>query len=161
MGKPFNKQYRGRGGSSYRGRGRGRGGASGAATILETEKDGTRDSDKAEDSKQSDALDEKLGFPKYQEGPPKVGWLVNMQQVIPFPRSSRDLIAQYLVASLQTLVTGEGTASGQAAVDFYFIQEDGGMFKSTICYEPYFYIACRVSRVPSSSLTHLLMHARP
>lgn len=36
-------------------------------------------------------------------------------------------------------------------VDYYFIQEDGGMFKSTICYEPYFYIACRVRDVLSCS----------
>ena len=95
MGKPFNKQYRGRGGTSYRGRGRGRGGASGGAPILATEKDGTRDSEKLEDSKQIDALDEKLGFSKYQEGPAKVGWLVNMQQVISFPPNSRDLDTQY------------------------------------------------------------------
>lgn len=34
--------------------------------------------------------------------------------------------------------------SGKAAVDFYFIQDDGGMFKCTYQYEPYFYIACKV-----------------
>ena len=34
--------------------------------------------------------------------------------------------------------------SGKAAVDFYFIQDDGGMFKCTFQYEPYFYIACKV-----------------
>ena len=33
---------------------------------------------------------------------------------------------------------------GKAAVDFYFIQDDGGMFKCTMHYEPYFYIACKV-----------------
>lgn len=33
---------------------------------------------------------------------------------------------------------------GKAAVDFYFIQDDGGMFKCTLQYEPYFYIACKV-----------------
>lgn len=31
-----------------------------------------------------------------------------------------------------------------AAVDFYFIQDDGGMFKATMPYEPYFYVGCRV-----------------
>ena len=35
-------------------------------------------------------------------------------------------------------------AGGKAAVDFYFIQDDGGMFKCTLQYEPYFYIACKV-----------------
>lgn len=34
--------------------------------------------------------------------------------------------------------------SGKAAVDFYFIQDDGGMFKCTFQYEPYFCIACKV-----------------
>lgn len=45
----------------------------------------------------------------------------------------------------QTLQLDESTSSGRAGVDFYFIQDDGDMFKSTICYEPYFYLACRVS----------------
>ena len=35
---------------------------------------------------------------------------------------------------------------GKAAVDFYFIQDDGGMFKCTLQYEPYFYIACKVRK---------------
>lgn len=35
-------------------------------------------------------------------------------------------------------------ASGLAAVDYYFIQDDGGMFKATIAYEPYFFVTCRV-----------------
>lgn len=35
---------------------------------------------------------------------------------------------------------------GKAAVDFYFIQDDGGMFKCTLQYEPYFHIACKVRR---------------
>jgi len=35
--------------------------------------------------------------------------------------------------------------SGRAGVDYYFIQDDGGMFKVTLLYEPYFYIACKVS----------------
>lgn len=30
-------------------------------------------------------------------------------------------------------------------MDFYFIQNDGGSFKATIPYEPYFYVTCRVS----------------
>lgn len=34
--------------------------------------------------------------------------------------------------------------SGRAGVDYYFIQDDGGMFKVTLLYEPYFYIACKV-----------------
>ena len=50
-----------------------------------------------------------------------------------------------LLNSEQTLLQSTSHASGQNAVDFYFIQEDGGMFKATIPYEPYFYVTCRVS----------------
>lgn len=32
---------------------------------------------------------------------------------------------------------------GLAAVDYYFIQDDGGSFKVSIPYEPYFYLTCR------------------
>lgn len=50
---------------------------------------------------------------------------------------------------------------GKAAVDYYFIQDDGGMFKCTYFYEPYFYIACTVSpytvlKVSPLNLTHAL-----
>jgi len=34
---------------------------------------------------------------------------------------------------------------GKAAIDLYFIQDDGGMFKTTIPFEPYFYVGCKVS----------------
>ena len=44
----------------------------------------------------------------------------------------------------QTLVKDADWPGGKAAVDFYFIQDDGGMFKCTYLYEPYFYIACKV-----------------
>lgn len=40
----------------------------------------------------------------------------------------------------------------KAGVDYYFIQDDGAMFKSTISYEPYFYIATRVRFSLSLSL---------
>jgi hypothetical protein len=44
----------------------------------------------------------------------------------------------------QTLVQSSTHPTGLAAVDFYFIQDDGGMFKATVPYEPYFYVTCRV-----------------
>jgi hypothetical protein len=47
----------------------------------------------------------------------------------------------------QTLIKDADWPSGKAAVDFYFIQDDGGMFKCTLLYEPYFYIACKVSYI--------------
>jgi len=45
---------------------------------------------------------------------------------------------------IQTLVKDPEWPAGKAAVDYYFIQDDGGMFKVTYVYEPYFYIACKV-----------------
>lgn len=70
----------------------------------------------------NDEVDEKLGFPRVQEGPRKEGWLVNMHP---------------------TLTKDADWPSGKAAIDFYFLQDDGGMFKCTFQYEPYFYIACK------------------
>lgn len=46
--------------------------------------------------------------------------------------------------SVQTLMKDADWPGGKAAVDYYFIQDDGGMFKCTLQYEPYFYIACKV-----------------
>lgn len=114
MGKPFNKfnaAARGQQRASWRGRGRGRGrGGHTGGTILKTEQDGTRMDDRQEDSKVSphertdltnetssnaflslslkkvwDQLDEKLGFPKFSQGSPQQGWLVNMKEVKRFP----------------------------------------------------------------------------
>ena len=47
--------------------------------------------------------------------------------------------------AFKTLVKDPDWPSGRAAVDYYFIQDDGGMFKCTFQYEPYFLIACKVS----------------
>ena len=51
----------------------------------------------------------------------------------------------------QTLLTSESSPGGTAAVDFYFIQDDGGTFKATVPYEPYFFLTCRVSTVISET----------
>ena len=50
-------------------------------------------------------------------------------------------------ASGQTLVRDPDWPGGRAAVDYYFIQDDGGMFKCTLQYEPYFHISCKVNPV--------------
>ena len=47
---------------------------------------------------------------------------------------------------------------GRAAVDYYFIQEDGRMFKCTMNYEPYFYISC-VVRPPWRTISSRLRAA--
>ena len=48
-----------------------------------------------------------------------------------------------LIISKTTLKDSEWP-SGKAAVDYYFIQDDGGMFKATMVYEPYFFISTKV-----------------
>ena len=49
------------------------------------------------------------------------------------------------LAFVKTLAKDDEYPQGRAAVDYYFIQDDGGMFKSTLLYEPYFYVSCKVS----------------
>ncbi|KAK4155667.1 hypothetical protein C8A00DRAFT_13335 [Chaetomidium leptoderma] len=69
-------------------------------------------------------IDENMGFSRYDAGRKREGWLVNIQATsIDDPR-----------------VPGGG---GRAALDGYFIEEDGSTFKATVEFEPYFLIACR------------------
>lgn len=69
-------------------------------------------------------IDESMGFARYESGRRREGWLVNVQ-----PTSIED-----------ARVPGGG---GRAALDCYFIEEDGATFKATVEFEPYFVIACR------------------
>ncbi|KAF9008656.1 DUF1744-domain-containing protein [Hymenopellis radicata] len=61
-------------------------------------------------------------FERIAQGGRKEGWLVNMHA---------------------TLLKDADYPSGKAAVDYYFLEDDGNMFKATYAYEPYFYIACK------------------
>jgi DNA polymerase epsilon subunit 1 len=74
-----------RGGSSWRGgrgRGRGRGGGHGGeGSAPKREDDGTQLAEKFERSALNDEIDEKLGFPRIQEGARREGWLVNLHPV--------------------------------------------------------------------------------
>lgn len=146
----FAGSRRGRGSSRYgyrgngsfrggRGRGRGRGGAP-AETQPQREDDGTQLAERFEQVRISDDVDEKLGFARIQEGTRREGWLINMHPVGVYILLADLFLSQYV----QTLVKDADWQSGKAAVDFYFVQDDGGMFKCTYQYEPYFYIACKV-----------------
>lgn len=106
---------------SYRGRGRGRGGAQAGPAPARGD-DGTQLEERFENVRIYDEIDAKLGFSRVEEGTQRDGWLVNMHP---------------------TVVKTEEWATGKAAVDYYFIQDDGGMFKCTMAYEPYFQIACK------------------
>ncbi|KAK0609919.1 hypothetical protein B0T17DRAFT_545527 [Bombardia bombarda] len=69
-------------------------------------------------------IDENMGFARYDAGRKREGWLVNAQ-----PTSIDD-----------PRISGGG---GRAALDCYFIEEDGSTFKATVEYDPYFLVACR------------------
>ncbi|KAG7095213.1 hypothetical protein E1B28_005988 [Marasmius oreades] len=114
-----NTRFRG----GFRGRGgRGRGGFSKRSDGLRREEDGTHLAERFERVKLNDEIDEKLGFPGVQEGVVREGWLVNMHP---------------------TTIKDPDWPGGKSAVEYYFIQDDGSMFKSAFVYEPYFQIACK------------------
>ncbi|KAL4079949.1 hypothetical protein V8B97DRAFT_1928963 [Scleroderma yunnanense] len=121
--------YRGgfRGNTSFRGgRGRGRGATNGRAPVEQPapqrEDDGSQLVERFEQVRLNDEIDAKLGFERIQEGQQREGWLINMHP---------------------TLIKDPDYPGGRAAVDFYFITDEGGSFKCTMQYEPYFQIACK------------------
>ena len=66
-----------------RGRGRGRGGSNTSRpdAVLSRDDEGTKLSERFEQVRVNDEIDEKLGFARIQEGPKKEGWLINMHPV--------------------------------------------------------------------------------
>lgn len=90
-----------------------------SGTLLSTE--GTSTEEKFERVRLGNQIDEAMGFPRYESGPRKVGWMINMHS---------------------TIVEVEGTG-GKAAVDYYFLDGLGESFKATVIYDPYFLIACK------------------
>ena len=84
-GANFRGNFRGRSGG-FRGRGtRGRGGRGARGTpagpALAREDDGGKAEERFEQVRIEDEIDERLGFARFQEGPKRVGWLVNMHPV--------------------------------------------------------------------------------
>lgn len=97
-------------------------GQRGAQTFAaSTRAEGTSADEKAERTLLAQQIDESMGFVRYESGRKKEGWLVNVQP---------------------TTLALESDG-GRAALDCYFIEEDGQTFKATIEYEPYFLIAVR------------------
>lgn len=92
-------------------------------------------------SSKIDDIDSVMGFDRYtapqysgrmdpsdlERIPGRVGWLANMHPT---------LISQETLTN-----TSSSSNTGIAGVDFYFLDEEGGSFKSTITYDPYFFIA--------------------
>lgn len=114
------------------------------------EDDGTQLAERFERVTLNDEVDERLGFERVDQGPRREGWLINMHTV---SRRRLHIIASNRI-DFQTLLKDPDWPGGRAAVDFYFIQDDGGMFKCTFQYEPYFLIACKVCPI-SNCFFHL------
>ncbi|KAI4151633.1 MAG: hypothetical protein LQ340_003390 [Diploschistes diacapsis] len=68
------------------------------------------------------SIDERMNFARYESGRKRVGWLCNMHS---------------------TSVEDSKVPGGRAAVDYYFLEDDGGSFKATVEYDPYFLVAVR------------------
>ncbi|KAI8985142.1 hypothetical protein BDB01DRAFT_896693 [Pilobolus umbonatus] len=70
-----------------------------------------------------ETIEQRFGFDRYQEGPERLGWLINMHM---------------------TIVKDADWPGGKSAVDYYFINDNCETFKATMKYSPYFYIGCKV-----------------
>jgi DNA polymerase epsilon subunit 1 len=88
-----------------------------------TNESSSRD-ERVESTRFSNEIDRKMGFERYEGGKKeRIGWLINMHT---------------------TMIIDEDKGGQKSAVDFYFLDEDGGGFKTTLQYNPYFLIACKV-----------------
>lgn len=85
----------------------------------------TSQNEKLQATRFAHTIDETMGFARYDSGKKKTGWLCNMHS---------------------TSIEDEKFPGGRAAVDYYFLEEDGDTFKATVEYDPYFLIAVRKSK---------------
>lgn len=120
-GQPFRRLGR-NGQTSYTPRGGSKPSISGAS-LLSSER--TSQTEKWEATRLAHSIDESMGFARYDAGRKRVGWLCNMKS---------------------TSVEAENVPGGRAGVDFYFLEDDGGTFKATLEYDPYFLIAVKRGR---------------
>ena len=81
-----------------------------------------------------DEVDRVYGYERYTESVDRIGWLINIHPVWLL------LWVYYISLTLQADMLDEDKRL-VSAVDFYFIEEDGGRFKVTLPYQPYFYIS--------------------
>ncbi|GMM35450.1 DNA polymerase epsilon catalytic subunit [Saccharomycopsis crataegensis] len=77
---------------------------------------------KLEAARKLDQIDSMMGFDRYEAGPKRTGWLINFHP---------------------TLLPSSQVLDGVAACDFYFLDEEGGSFKTSVQYDPYFFLICR------------------
>ncbi|KAL2014116.1 hypothetical protein VTN00DRAFT_1641 [Thermoascus crustaceus] len=93
------------------------------STLRSTE--ATSQDEKFEAIRLANDIDEKMGFPRFESGEKREGWLINMHS---------------------TSIEDPNVPGGRAGVDFYFLEDDGGSFKATVEYDPYFLIAAKKGR---------------
>lgn len=91
-------------------------------TASKSGTEATSADEKREAVRLAHSIDEAQGFARYEAGKKKTGWLVNVKA---------------------TAVEDEKHMEGRAALDCYFIEEDGGTFKATLEYDPYFLVAVK------------------
>lgn len=84
--------------------------------------EGTSADEKLEAVRLAHRIDESMGFARYESGKKRVGWLVNVQP---------------------TKIEDENIPWGRNALDLYFLEDDGGTFKATIEFDPYFLVAVK------------------
>ncbi|KAL6240084.1 DNA polymerase epsilon catalytic subunit A [Aspergillus navahoensis] len=82
----------------------------------------TSQDEKFEAIRLANSIDETLGFPRFEAGEKRIGWLINMHS---------------------TSIEDPSVPGGRAGVDYYFLEDDGGSFKATVEYDPYFLIAVK------------------
>ncbi|KAK5125281.1 DNA polymerase epsilon catalytic subunit [Meristemomyces frigidus] len=93
----------------------------GASDVRSTEQ--TSQQERLEATRLAHRIDEAQGFERFDAGRPRVGWLCNMHS---------------------TSLEDSKVAGGRAAVDYYFIAEDGQTtFKASVEYDPYFLLAVK------------------
>ena len=89
----------------------------------------TSSDEKREAVKLAHSIDEAQGFARYESGKKRVGWLVNIKP---------------------TRIEDDKLPDGRAGLDCYFIEEDGGTFKATLEYDPYFLVAVKRGHEPEA-----------
>ncbi|KAE8351033.1 hypothetical protein BDV28DRAFT_162607 [Aspergillus coremiiformis] len=82
----------------------------------------TSQDEKFEAIQLANSIDESLGFPRFESGEKRIGWLINMHS---------------------TSVQDSNVPGGRAGVDYYFLDDNGENFKATVEHDPYFLIAVK------------------
>jgi DNA polymerase epsilon subunit 1 len=96
-----------------------------ASTLRSSE--ATQQQERTEATRLAHRIDESQGFERFDAGKNRVGWLINMHS---------------------TAIEDSKIPGGRAAVDFYFLGDNGEQFKASVEYQPYFLIAVKKGREP-------------